>query len=168
MVLQDVLDNRIVPFDVDDEKIKALFSYYLHKAPTIESASSGVVPPCGETAIWNKFLTDISIDNKEYQIYGATGYITAANLRTYDLESTSTINRKTRKFIMYRASFDITDLGCFLRHMRNSIAHSNVFMVVQANRKFLVFDDYNSYNHHTSRIVLGQTDLIKLRKLLGG
>lgn len=59
MTIQEILCNRIVPFDVEDKKITDLFSFYLHKAPTIDSKCSGPVPACGQNEIWNRFIEEI-------------------------------------------------------------------------------------------------------------
>ena len=50
--------------------------------------------------------------------------------------------------------------------IRNSIAHSNVYLFNQSNRKFLIFDDYNNKHNLAARILLSQTDLKKLQRIL--
>lgn len=166
MILQEILNCRIVPFDIDDDKLVSLFSFYLHKAPTIDSSCSGVIPACGQDAIWTSFITNLSLNKNDYHIYSSGSYVTDKNLENYDLEMTSIINRKCKRFVGYKKEGENTELECLLRHLRNSIAHGNVYVLNKSNRKYIVFDDFNTKKHLTARILLGQTDLNVLKKLL--
>ncbi len=58
------------------------------------------------------------------------------------------------------------EIPCLLRHLRNSIAHGNVFGVLSKNRKYILFDDYNKSGNHTARVLFTQTDLEKIRHRL--
>ena len=166
MIVQDILNNRIVPFEIEDERLKTLFSFFLHRAPTIDSHCRGEIPACGQDEIWNSFIEKLGVSTKEYQIYRTSGYITDKNLTTYNLQLTSEVDRRTKRFVSYIKTKDETELECLLRHLRNSVAHGNVFLFVKANRKYLIFDDFNTNNHLTARILLSQTDLMSLKRLL--
>ncbi len=69
MDIAELLANRIAPFEIADEKIKKLFSYYLHLAPTIESAFAAVVPSVGVQQLWIQVMSDLSLTEKEYRFY---------------------------------------------------------------------------------------------------
>ena len=62
-----------------------------------------------------------------------------------------------------RKSKDETDCEACLRHIRNAIAHNNVFVLNAGNRKFILFDDYNKDKKHNARLLFTQSDLQRLK-----
>ena len=58
-----------------------------------------------------------------------------------------------------------TDFECFLRHLRNSLAHGRFFVIHGGNCVFLLFEDYYGKNI-TARIICHQADLKKWKKLI--
>lgn len=58
------------------------------------------------------------------------------------------------------------DFEVFLRHMRNSIAHGNVYGRFEKNQTYLVFDDYSVDNEQalTARIVVSKAQLERLQR----
>ena len=59
-----------------------------------------------------------------------------------------------------------TECQCVLRHMRNSIAHGNIYLSDESNRKYILFEDYNRNGNLTARILLSQTYLKKLKQII--
>jgi hypothetical protein len=171
MTINDLLNKRIIPFEVKDEKLKALFSFFLHRAPSISSSSATVKPDEELTQLWDDYLVEISIPKDCIGIY-ASGYINDSQLSKYSLAGPDEINRKANRIIGYKKDVKKTkgrnelDCECVLRHLRNSIAHGNVFVEEKTNRKYILFDDYNENNHLTGRILLSMTNLIKLKKYM--
>mgnify|MGYP000996939628 FL=1 len=53
---------------------------------------------------------------------------------------------------------------CFVRHIRNSIAHGYVYIKKQTNRVFILLEDYNSKKHKQAIILVSKSDLNKLKK----
>ena len=66
------------------------------------------------------------------------------------------ISRRTKGFICIRKGKE-TDYECILRHIRNSIAHNNVYYCDAGNRKFVLFEDYNKGGKFTARMLFSQT-----------
>lgn len=165
MVIGDIIINRIAPFEISDDKLKKLFSYYLHLSPTIESSSAKGIPMCGLDIAWQQFLTQNAIERKNYYIYADGKTITDKQLLAYDLSETDIVNKKSKGFLCCYKGGETTELECFLRHLRNSIAHSNVYFV-EKGRKYIIFEDFNMNHKLTARILVSQTDLMRLRKIL--
>lgn len=63
MTIADILLNHIIPFEIDDEKLKKLFSFFLHSAPTIESASAAIIPTNRLVDNWNTYISAFSPEN---------------------------------------------------------------------------------------------------------
>ena len=40
MTISDILQHPVLPFEIEDVKLVKLFSFFLHSAPTIESATA--------------------------------------------------------------------------------------------------------------------------------
>ena len=59
-----------------------------------------------------------------------------------------------------------TEYECILRHIRNAIAHSNVYIYQTGNRKYICFTDFNKTGKQSAMILLSQTDLSNLKKEL--
>ena len=164
MKIGELLTNRIVPFEIEDEKVKKLFSFFLHLAPSIDSSSAGGTPKCGMSQAWALFKQKIFLVSKDYHMY-SPGILDDTQLRKYSLFDTDDVNRKSKRILCCYKNQETDELICLLRHIRNSIAHSNVFLV-DKGRKYILFDDYNSNRNHTARILFSQTDLEHLRKSL--
>lgn len=165
MIVKDILKNPIVPFEIDDRKILLLFSYFLHLAPTIDSRSAGSIPKQGLQGTWCDYLDKSNIAKESYRFY-APGYITEDQLTHYSLSSTSSIPKRTARFVCCLKLKNETELECILRHIRNSIAHSNVYFYQSNRKKYIIFDDYNTRENQTARILLTQTNLATLKKYL--
>lgn len=164
MIVNDILNNPIVPFELDDPKLVLLFSYYLHLAPNINSKRSRILTNEKLDKGWNDFLTNLGMNFNDYHIY-ASGFIKDEQLRKYKLYTTDSVEKKSKRFICYYKPGETKELVCFLRHIRNSIAHGSVYLLVKG-RKYILFDDYNTNNNLTARILLAQTDLTSLKKIL--
>lgn len=160
MTIADILLNHIIPFEIDDEKLKKLFSFFLHSAPTIESASAAIIPTNRLVDNWNTYISAFSPENHAVI---ASNCIFSNYLVKYKLDNNATVNRKAKGFVCKRKTNGETEYECLLRHLRNSIAHSNVYMINSGNRKFLLFEDYNQSKNQSARVLLSQTDLQKLK-----
>ena len=163
-VIKDILSCHIVPFEISDEKVTLLFSYFLHLAPTINSNSAKQMSESSYDLVWKQFLQDSKLDKKDYYIY-APGYIKNKQLASYRLTETEVVRRNRKGFVCCYKENESYPIECVLRHIRNSIAHSNVYML-DKGRKYIIFDDYNKKGHMSARFLLSQTDLSILKKLL--
>ena len=164
MKIADILSYHIVPFETEDMKLKSLFSFFLHLAPTISSSSAGDIPKAGLAQAWASFLREARIRNESFRLY-TSGSINEKQLERYSLSSSSTVSRKSKCFICSRKSADECEMSCLLRHLRNSIAHSNVYLL-NNNRKYILFDDFNTKQNRSARILLSQGNLRVLKKYL--
>lgn len=162
MEIKDILDYRVVPFEIKDEKIEKLFSYFLHLAPTIESESSSNILRCDLDKAWTNFLANTGIKDDSFHFY-APGNLDEKKLYYYYLSGCSPVNKNRKGFICCRKSKEESEPECLLRHIRNSIAHSNVFLL-KIRRKFILFDDFNKNGNQTARILFSQTDLSTLKR----
>ena len=162
MLIKDILNNRIVPFEIEDDSLKRCFSYFLHLAPSISSASS-LSSKEDLNKIFQKFIEKSNIERTSYRFYTA-GNIKEIQLKKLLLSDDNFINRRSIRFVCSKKREE-NDMECMLRHIRNSIAHSNVFLYCR-RRKFIIFDDFNSNGKQTARILLSQTTLTTLKRLL--
>lgn len=160
----DIHNSHIVPFDIENEKLKKLFSFYLHKAPTIKSHSKSDIPSCGLEKCWSDFIEQNNLKKVDFHVY-SEGSKKDEHLKKYNLQDDSEVNRRSKRFICYKKSQE-SDMECLLRHLRNSIAHSCVYVYDKSNRLYILFEDYNSKDKLTTRILLNQTVLTELRKIL--
>lgn len=160
MTVADILQNRILPFEIDDEKLKKLFSFFLHLAPTIESATAANIPAKRLVDNWNTYISGYSPDS--YAVIAPN--CTFNNyLGKYKLDNNAAVNRKVKGFVCKKKTNSETEYESLFRHLRNSIAHSNVYMINAGNRKYLLFEDYNQNKNQSARVLLSQTDLQKLK-----
>ena len=160
MTISDLFKHRILPFENADIKLTKLFSFFLHTAPTIDSRSSTTISEERLEHNWKNFIN--TFNSEEYcflsQQCSIEKYFDKFNL-TLAIE----LKRKTKAFVCKRKDLKETDYTCFLRHIRNAIAHSNVYVVNAGNRKFILFEDFNKSKKQSSRILLSQTDLKRLK-----
>ena len=160
--IQDLLTNPITPFDIDDPKLIKLFSFFLHTAPRISSNRAVSIDDIRLMVNWNTFITDF--ENSSYQFVATTYPKSIASLyENYHLASSSELKRRARGFVCRKKDKDELDVVCLLRHIRNAIAHCNVYYLNSGNRKFILFEDCNDKSKPTARILFSQTDLKKLK-----
>lgn len=103
--IADILSNHIVPFETEDMKLKSLFNFFLHLAPTISSSSAGDIPKAGLARTLASFLRETRIQNDSFRFY-TSGSINKKQLERYSLSSSSTVSRKSKCFICSRKSAD--------------------------------------------------------------
>ena len=158
MKFGEIKKNSIPPFEVEDRELQLLFSFFLHKAPTIDSYLA--LKSNKNSQKWNDFIRDWK---KEYYKFYSK-FPSDNKLEQYKLTEKDTIGNKDRAFVCVKKDKKESDYECFVRHLRNAIAHGYVFMKKQKNRIFLLFEDYNKNGNHTAIILVSKSDLKKLKK----
>ena len=163
MQIKDLRNNQIVPFECGDVKLIALFSFFLHRAPTIESATAMVIDSERLQNNWTAFVNDTQIQYSEF-------IASNCNIKNYieknQLQDDADVNRRTKCFVCKTKTKDEAECNCFLRHIRNSIAHSNVYLLHAGNRKYIMFEDFNTTGNQSALILLSQSDLERLKKYI--
>ena len=161
MKFGEIKKNNIPPFEVEDRELQLLFSFFLHKAPTIDSHLA--LKSNKNSQKWNDFIRDWK---KEYYKFYSK-FPSDNKLEQYKLTEKDTIGNKDRAFVCVKKDKKDkkeSDYECFVRHLRNAIAHGYVFMKKQKNRIFVLLEDYNKNGNHTAIILVSKSDLKKLKK----
>lgn len=161
MNIQEIKENRIEPFNIDDIKLIKLFSFFLSSAPTIDSQTAAVLDESRLEHNWNSYVQ--SIEEKNRIIISPNAQI-EKYLEKYGLTDMSKISRRRKGFVCKRKDKRETDFQCVLRHIRNAIAHSNVFLSKAGNRKYIYLEDFNQSKKQSAAMLFAQTDLLKLKK----
>lgn len=160
MYISELLSNPIVPFEIEDMVLQKLFSFFLHLAPTIDSKTAANIPEDRLIRNWAEYVSYV---NKESFVFLAPNCVIENHLEKHGFALSSQINRKSKGFICKRKDKNEPDYVCLLRHLRNSIAHSNVYLSNAGNRKYLLFEDFNQTKKQSARILLSQSDLKRLK-----
>ena len=163
MQISNIRANRIIPFEIDDKKLTRLFSFFLHSAPTIDSATAACIESSRLNRNWNAFISEIP--NNNFAIIASNCTI-ERYIEKYKLNDNATINRRSKGFVCKRKDKNEKDYECILRHIRNAIAHSNVYMNNAGNRKYIIFEDFNKSKNQSSIMLISQADLSKLKKTI--
>ena len=161
MTIAELITRKIIPFEISDSKLIYLFSFFLHSAPTINSRTAMNIT---EERIQNNWQSFLEISDLKPRIIYADRYSNLENsCERNGLGANTEITRKTKGFICIRHRNE-SDCECVLRHIRNSIAHNNVFYCNAGNRKYVLLEDYNKNKKLTARILFSQTTLSSLKK----
>lgn len=160
MKIKDIRKHQIAPFECKDEKMISLFSFFLHSAPTIDSATAMNIESKRLQNNWDNYLKIAQLQN--YKFLSSNCRIEKYILETY-LDDEAEVNRRSKSFVCKFKDKNETEYECILRHLRNSIAHSHVYMVHAGNRKYIMFEDFNKSGKQSSLILLSQSDLKKLK-----
>lgn len=160
-------EYKIVPFACELEKMHSLFSFFLYCAPDIESCHSFRLDEKVHADVFEKMMEGRHF---EYQRFCPSNAKIEKELDNGFL-SGDEICLKCKRFVCkkYQAKKGKpkeTDLDCFLRHIRNSIAHGGVYCRHAGNRIHIVFEDENSSKKLTARIVCIRADLEHWEKIL--
>ena len=97
--IKDIKENRIMPFEIDDEKLKRLFSFYLHKAPTIGSKSSIYLDSYKLEERWSSFKQSVPNIKTKFISYSYILDDLLKRMVDYGLDEESPVNRKTNAFV---------------------------------------------------------------------
>lgn len=163
------INHPIQPFNSDISDLRKLFSYFLHKAPNIEAVKSPLISHDKHDEIFslikkgkeNEFL---------FCAHNATIKSELSKLALID----NPICCRCKRFLCKRTTAKSkrirdekeSDLECFLRHIRNAIAHGRVYIKHGGNYISVFFEDVNPSNNITARIVCNQADLKKWKRIL--
>ena len=168
-VQKDNLEKmKIAPFEDNYEKksdMIKLFSFFLHFAPDIDSAHSRKISQDKHKEIWNEMMEsrhfkygDFCVANKRIEDALAPAHLDGEMLclkcKRYVCKRKKTIN-----------GVQETDLDCFLRHIRNAIAHGRVYYLHKGNRVHILFEDMNN-KKISARILCIKADLAHWKKVL--
>ena len=157
----------VVPFEVDSVDVQKLFSYFLHCAPTIESVHSKPIVYAKHAEIFDRMVRDRHF--KYHRFCSANAPIEKELTKAYLADGM--ICPKCKRYICkkkptQKGMQQESDLCCFLRHLRNSIAHGRVYSIKIGKQKWYLFEDYNSSGNLSARILCVKTDLQIWKKLL--
>jgi hypothetical protein len=160
-------DKIVPPFQIQNVEIQKLLSYFLHEAPNIESAHSRIIPRERHSDIYEKMFQGRHFVYRK--ICSSTANI-ETELKRGNLHG-ELMCLKCKRYVCKRKSLSKkqlqeSDLECFLRHIRNSIAHGRVYYVQGRNRVFIVFEDLNNRGNLSARIVCIKADLEHWKKEL--
>ena len=160
-------DYLISPFDTADQELNKLFSYFLHKAPEISSIHSKHIDCRWHEDIYLKMLDKSHV---KYARFCNFNVQIEKELEKGTLHGDK-LCLKCKRFVCKRKKPDKgiqeTDLTCFLRHIRNSIAHGRVYYYRENKHHYICFEDYNSSNKKLSaRIICNKTDLKNWKSIL--
>ena len=157
MNIRDMKQEHTKPFEIDDDKLRRLFSFFMHSAPTIESSTAAVISEERLVDNWNRVISSNMFSN--FKIYADSYALSEDSLDKNGLGMSQEVSRKIKSIICKRKCKDEKDYA----HIRNSLAHSNVYVVNAGNRKYILLEDYNTRKKLTSRMVLSQTILSNLK-----
>lgn len=158
MKISEIKMHNICPFEVKDSKLQLLFSFFLHKAPTIDSQLA--IKNKKHDLKWNSYIKNWKENTYKFnskKIHGEN------ILSQYKLTEIKEVGNKDRAFVCVKKDPTESDYECFARHLRNSIAHGFVFMVAKKNRTYLFFEDYNKNKNRMAIILVSKSDLEKLK-----
>ena len=164
MTIGDIRKNTILPFEVDDLKLRKLFSFFLHSAPTIESSTAIAIPKDRLLCNWENFLSNHTLRCNEIM---SPNVVFSNALEKYRFCDSADVSRTTSGFLCKRKQ-NAKEMDCevLLRHLRNSIAHNYVYIANTSNRVYILFIDYNKSKNQNARILFSRSDLQDLRKTI--
>ena len=160
MIVSDILQHSVLPFELEDEKLLKLFSFFLHSAPTVKSRTAVSIEKTRLDKNWESFID--GYPEKSWLVI-ASNCTFETYLAKVNLNEDAIVTRRQKGFVCKRRTKDETDYEACLRHIRNSIAHNNVFVLNAGNRKFILFDDYNDNKRQNARLLFTQSDLQRLK-----
>ena len=160
-------DLLIIPFEEGTADTRKLFAYFLYSAPNIESTHSKVISKDQHSIIFDRMMDS---RHYKYRKFCSSNTIIEKELAKGYLNE-DLICLKCKRFVCKRKQTtkgkpSESDLECFLRHIRNSIAHGRVYYLHGGNKIHIVFEDENSSGNLSARIVCIKADLEHWKNVL--
>lgn len=155
-------EGKFVPFENIDAEIKKLFVYYLYLAPNIDSSHSIKKDFSGlsEKVIENFFYDFDVVFRKEF----GKNDIKSGFLEKESIKLEKIIFMRKRAKSKSNPNEELK-LNCFLRHLRNSIAHGLTYRWKKQSYWYL-FEDITGKNNISARILCTRKDLEKWKNIL--
>lgn len=160
-------DLLIVPFEEGTTDTRKLFSYFLYSAPNIKSVHSKRLRQDLHYDIFEQMMDK---RHYKYQKFCGASAKMDKELNKGHLGGDS-ICLKCKRFVCKKkrtekGGIPESDLDCFLRHIRNSIAHGSVYFLHAGNRIHIVFEDKNKAGNLSARIICIKADLEHWKRIL--
>lgn len=155
-----------VPSEVDHKELQRLLSYFLYLSPETSSIHSPKINPEFHNNVFQEMLRGRAF---KYENFCSSNVKISKELIKVELFD-NILCLKCKRFLCKRRHTDKgqppeSDLSCFLRHIRNSIAHGNFYYHHTESRIFIMFEDRNDSNI-SSRIVCNLADLQHWKSVL--
>ena len=151
----------IVPSKINDTEIKNLFLYFLYFAPNIDSVHHSSIP---DTENHDAIFREMTDNAKTLSFYVERSSVDN-NLQKKHLANNYVCLKCVRAICQKKESTE-TDLDCFLRHIRNSIAHGRIVYCHESNRHYIMFEDVTPNGNISARIVCNKSCLLNWRRIL--
>ncbi len=155
------------PFEEVPADTQRLFSYFLHMAPDISSVHSSKIPEILHTELFRRMMENRHFHYEKFCCSNAPiqkeldqGFLSGDALC---LKCKRYVCKKSKGRQGLPAE---SDLDCFLRHIRNAIAHGRVYYLHAGNRVRIIFEDINESKNISARIVCIKADLEHWKKIL--
>lgn len=160
-------DLLIKPFEGGTTDTQKLFSYFLHSSPVIESIHSKKIPDSKHDELFDLMMKERHF---YYQQFCSSNAPIEKELKKVHLNGDE-ICFKCKRYVCKRKKTQRThpkesNLECFLRHIRNSIAHGYVFFYHAGNKIQIMFEDRNSSKKVSARIICIKADLEHWKRIL--
>lgn len=155
------------PFDENTASMHKLLSYFLYSAPGIESVHSYVIPREKHSAIlsvmlderhfcYTKFCSPSAQVEDELKKASLNGDELCLKCKRFVCKKKHSPKNKEKE----------SDLDCFLRHIRNAIAHGRFYYRHDGNKVHILFEDINKSGNYSARIVCIKADLQEWKNIL--
>ncbi|MBR3356031.1 MAG: hypothetical protein IKG47_11920 [Oscillospiraceae bacterium] len=161
---------RFVPYSEESERINKVLQFFQYYAPAMPSSFA-----CNyEPTYYDSFIEVINTCYITAEFISSNqSFIKIAQKNrldgfTIDIRKNQLICKRKKKT---KVNVEKDDCQCFLRHLRNAIAHGNTYGKFIATRTYLIFEDYDYHGSEkvmTAKIVVSKTTLEKIMKAVGG
>lgn len=157
--------NAIVAAEYKKENLRYLLSYFHSRVPDISAATSKKLPRKYHKKLWAEIEQAVPNSNLTFVL---TDLDYQKGIKDFGLCEQRICPKRTRSVCIKPKT--TSEFDCFVRHIRNAIAHTSVYGVEekrpngQSTTYFLFVDiDAHNNNMETARIVCKGSDLEKWR-----
>ena len=160
-------ENAVNPQTCDIGDLRQLFGFFQYKAPNTSSFQCESLDEIYHEDLFNEMMKSWKEENHDIISHSVTFDNEAVNYALFGNDICSYCKRYLCKRLKTKNGHKETDFDCFIRHIRNSIAHGRVFIIHSGNSIKVMLEDYDNINKVISgRIICNQSDLRKWRTLI--
>lgn len=95
MNIRDMKQEHTKPFEIDDDKLRRLFSFFMHFAQTIESSTAAVISEERLVDNWNRVISSNMFSN--FKIYADSYALSEDSLDKNGLGMSREVSRKLKQ-----------------------------------------------------------------------
>ena len=157
--VEQIEQYRLVPTDRKAGPLRTIVDFFLYRAPGIDAATaSRPISPEKVPALVQRIRNDAHVSIENYKVCSRHVYrLTSNEMAIADFSA---------RFIYCHKRQKENEIQAILRHVRNALAHGNLFVKFLKKDTRIIFLDYDTDRTPSAKLIINKATLERWIKVL--